>query len=312
METGSSFGCNYFLAFFFLMLTSCCVVSGGCSYHTPARNLSRASWCSYAGSPRVIGVLPFQNSTSDQDISQLVRASFYSHLTIRPYKDVELNQIDQALQDLGIKTISSSNKKAIMRLGRKLGLDYLVFGRVRSKERLYVAVYSRASLYVEILVVEARSGKAVWKDSYIATSHGGGIPLSPLAIPLISIFSGLNLRNSVMLNMVEEACRNLAYRMPLFAPNKEKPNCCLSGIPHYVLQVGAFSQRLRAVSQVEFLRNKGYPAYLKEKLLRSKKFYRVLLGPYESMSEAQRVKKKIEAETGIKPVLKRLAQKAQQ
>jgi len=306
VEQESSFSRRCSLALKFLTLMSWCVVLAGCAYHTPVKSLSRASWCVYSGSPKVIGVLPFQNSTSDQDISQLVRASFYSHLTIRPYKDVELTEIDKALRSLGIKVISSSNKQAIKKLGDMLGLDYLVFGRVRAKERLYVAIYSRASLYVEILIVETQTGKPVWKDSYIATSHGGGIPLSPLSIPLISIFSGLNLRNSVMLNMVEEACRSLAYRVPLF-DNGHNGSMCSKDFASYALQIGAFSDKSRAVSQLELMRNKGYPVYIKEKMVHSEKLYRVLLGPYESMSEAKRVKKEVALATDITPVLKAVA-----
>ena len=267
--------------------------------------LPRAAWCAHpAETPGVIGVMPFQNCTSDQDISRLVRASFYSHLTIRPYKDVELGEVDKALHTLGLRTINSANKEAVKTVGRMLGLDYVVFGRVKAKERLYLAIYSRASLFVEIVVVDTHSGREIWRDSYVASSHGGGIPLSPLSVPLISIFSGLNLRNSVVLNMVEEACRTLAYRVPLFqgAVNGQKTR---DNILSYAVQLGAFSERARAVKLLRLMRSRGYPAYMSEQGKGpSSTLYRLMLGPYESRQEAERMKREISKEIGIMPIIR--------
>jgi hypothetical protein len=99
-------------------------------------------------------------------------------------------------------------------LGRLLDCDAVVFGRVTDFDSLYAAVYSRFSVGRGNRGVGHPQRAENMAGSHVANSHEGGVPLSLLEIPLVSIRSGLNLRETVRIHTVDELTRYLAQRVP--------------------------------------------------------------------------------------------------
>lgn len=161
-----------------------------------------------------LAVLPFVNKTDNQDIAGLIRRAFYCHLSIRPYQDIELHVVDEKLRQLGFADAAALSKVSIKKLGEALGCEALVTGEVSEFKRLFLGVYSQLSLGASITVWDTRSGTIIWSDHYVARKHEGGVPLSLFELPLISIRSGWNLRESQKVSVADELTRQLAQRMP--------------------------------------------------------------------------------------------------
>ena len=284
--------CRYILIFFYfsLLLLSC------------SRNYNKELLPPRENIPPVnaktIAVLPFENNTDNKALSSLVRNSFYSHLAIRAFNDVELAVVDKTLHGLGIKKVEDNDTSIIKKLGKLLGADYLVFGRVNANKKIYLALYSLNSIEAEINIVDSETCKSVWIDNIIFEKHDGGLPTSFLSIPFISFSSGMNVKDDTTFMLVENACRLLAYRIPTKiignGNNRRK----------YFLQAGAFINNDKAVLLFKKLSANGYKVFLKHLKIKGAEWSKVLLGPFDSREEANRIKADLYERFKIKTILK--------
>ena len=165
--------------------------------------------------PKSIAILPFGNLTDSEDIHEFVRTTFYSHLCAQPYKDIELHEVDRKLKVHNLMNHKALTAKSAKRLGRVLGCDAVVIGKVTEYQRLYAGLYSQMAVGASIAVWDTRSGKQIWNDEHVTRQHEGGIPLALTDIAMIGIRSGLNLTESEKVKTVDELSRYLSSRVPI-------------------------------------------------------------------------------------------------
>jgi hypothetical protein len=238
-----------------------------------------------------LAVLPFINHTTAPGLEDFVRVSFYSHLSARPFADIEPQRVDLALDPPPTSTRLEPDQ--VRAIGARLQADLLVSGDLLAFERVYAGLYSHISMEVSIVLYECRNGRSVWSDSYEASSHEGGIPLSLLEIPLIGLRTGLNLREKEKIQLVDELTRHLSARIPY--PGT-RADTVAAGPPAgaYEVQVGAFLDGERAREHLAGLRQRGLPVYLRaEAAAGGGTWHRLVLGPYESQREAVQKKETV-------------------
>ena len=165
--------------------------------------------------PKSIAVLPFGNKTEVEDLDEFVRATLYSHLAPHPYKDIELHEVDRKLKRYNLINYEKFNHASAKRLGRILRCDAVVIGEVTEFQRMYAGVYSQMAVGASITIWDTRSGKKLWSDEHVTRHHEGGIPLAITDLAMISIRSGLNLRDSEKVKTVDELSRHLISRFPV-------------------------------------------------------------------------------------------------
>lgn len=258
--------------------------------------------------PRSVAVLPFVNRTESVGLDGLVRSSFYSHLSVRPYRDVELHTVDRRLRGLLARDDRELSQIPAEQLGRLLGCDAVVFGETTEFRRVFAGIYSQMAVGASIDIWDTRSGRKIWSDRHAVRYHEGGVPLSLVDIPLISVRSGMNLRGTVKIRAVDELARYLARRVP--APRQIPYEEKRTPVYAYELQVGAFLGEQRALDLLRALRERGYPGFLRRVRNDAGLWHRVLLGPYEDHEEAIRVQKEIQAELGTEPIMAQVLSKA--
>jgi hypothetical protein len=168
--------------------------------------------------PKSIAVLPFGNKTEVEDLDEFVRETFYSHLAPQPYKDIELREVDRTLKRYNLINYEKFNHVSAKRLGRILRCDAVVIGEVTEFQRVYAGVYSQMAVGASISIWDTRSGKKLWTDEHVTRHHEGGIPLAITDLAMISIRSGLNLRDSEKVKTVDELSRHLISRVPVPDP----------------------------------------------------------------------------------------------
>lgn len=242
--------------------------------------------------PRQVAVLPFADSTQTNGLADLVRAAFYSHLSVLPFNDLELYQVDARLKDHDLSTADRIAQTPVKDLGLILGVDAVVFGEVTEFDRVFAGFYSQLSVGAAITIYDTRSGQRLWADSHVSRFHEGGLPFSIISIPLITMRSGLNLRETVKLRAVDELCRELINRIP----SSKSEDIGKKEVYAYEVQAGAFLEEKWAQNLSQQLRQKGFPAAIRQHREGPDLWHRVLIGPYPAQEEAQRVLEKIRTE----------------
>lgn len=165
--------------------------------------------------PKSIAILPFSNQTESEDINEFVRTTFYSHLCAQPYKDIDLHEVDRRLKIHNVVNPDRLTRKSARRLGRILGCDAVVIGKVTEYQRLYAGIYSQMAVGASIAVWDTRTGKQIWSDDHVTRNHEGGIPLALTDFAMIGIRSGMNLTESEKIKTVDELSRYLTGRVPI-------------------------------------------------------------------------------------------------
>lgn len=192
-----------------LLMASFWILLTACSAKKPIANQELHRALATDDPPRSVAVLPFSDRSRTEGLAEMVRTSFYSHLSALPYKDIELDEVDARLKEHDLNSPEGIPPTAVKLLGRILAADAVVFGEVTEFDRVFAGLYSQLSVGAAITIYDTRSGRKLWQDEYVARFHEGGLPLDIISIPLIGMRSGLNLRTAVKLRAVDELCREL-------------------------------------------------------------------------------------------------------
>ena len=165
--------------------------------------------------PKSIAILPFGNQTDSEDIDEIVRTTFYSHLSAQPYKDIELYEVDRKLKRFNLSEYEKLSDVSAKRLGRILRCDAVVVGEVTEFQKVYAGIYSQMAVGASITVWDTRTGKKIWSGEHVTRSHEGGIPLALTDLAMIGFRSGMNLTESEKIKTVDELSRHFTSRIPI-------------------------------------------------------------------------------------------------
>ncbi|WP_373498296.1 GNA1162 family protein [Desulfococcus sp.] len=237
--------------------------------------------------PRSVAVLPFTDLTGTPGLAESMRIEFYGHMSVLPFDDMELYVIDETLRRHRMGDPKVISRTPVKALGRVLGCDAVVFGNVYEFQKIYAGLYSSMNIGLSLQIWDARTAEIIWTDRYTARIHDGGLPLTFFDVPMITLRSGLNLRDTVKLHAIDEACRYLVHRIPTPRSVIRNPSTA------YILQVGAFSSRDRAAAVEGRFRQDGFPAFIRKSRDERGVWHRVFLGPYRSMASALEIQQKL-------------------
>ncbi len=288
---------NLSSAFFALLFFVC----GGCAGHAPPayQPLSNAVEC--GDPPQSVAVLPVINHTNIEGLEEEFRVSVFSQMTVLPYRDVELSAIDSKLEENGLMEDFAFTEVSIRELGRILRCDAVALGEVNDFYRVFLGVYSRMSIEGSITIWDTRTGEKIWTETKEVSKHEGGIPFNILDLPLISVRSGYNLRNTNQEEVVEELAELLISRIPapacFIANNKADVKYV------YELQAGAYLIRDNAVKLEKYLEKLGYPASIRTNWGEVGLWHKVFVGPCEERETALDLQKEIRENIGMQPVI---------
>lgn len=266
-----------------------------CSFsETRGEKVTRHLETTGTGSKNVV-ILPFENESGEKDLEKLVRESFYKHLSAKNYRDVELNEVDRALEILSHDSKTTWKDLGPSDLKRMFGADYAIYGEVLDYDEVFLAIYSQISLTVRVRIVRCQDGKEVWQQRTTERSHDGGIPLGLLGVIPAAVRSGIHLRDERTMDIIERLNRKLVDEIP------EPPKA--DALPFFVeIQVASFQDRTRAEKTKKNIETKGFSPRIETAILGDKQWHRVLLGPYYKVGEAETVKEQISEDTKFQPI----------
>ena len=254
-----------------------------------------AAWLPKDGPPPTVAVMPFDNLTSNEEIGTLVRKTFYNHFSSKNYKDIELSGVDQALASIQKTQAGTWRDVPPETLGKYLHADFVIYGKVKDYQKLFLGVYSQIALTVEVEMVDCRDGKGVWWKTETKRSHDGGIPLEWLSLMSATARSGLHMQHERTLDLVESINRDLVAEIP-------EPAVSPGGPLSVNIQIAAFLEKNRAAATVEECRGIGFEPRVETVQITDRTWYRVLLGPYKEIQAAERDRKLLAERTKFQPI----------
>jgi hypothetical protein len=251
-------------------------------------------WINKDKTPTIV-ILPFENNTDEANIQVLVRRTFANSMSCKNYRDLKLQEVDEALAILSRTYGKPWRSLTPVNLGKLFHCDFLIYGDITMFRRLFLGLYAQFAIGVQIKMVETAYGTVVWKKELVQRAHEGGIPISPFGVIPDFLRCSMSLREEQKIALVEKACRELIKEVP--NPPKHVSSVFIVGI-----QVVSFAEKERAVKTRKELKSRGYDARIEKVALGSKKWFRIIIGPYYDQKEAAAIKRVIEKDPRFQPV----------
>lgn len=164
--------------------------------------------------PRTIAILPFQNETQEVGISNQVRRSFANHFSGKAYRDIKLPIVDEKSVQIEKSSGKSIVEIAPAEICQAIACDGLIYGRVIDYKKVYGVVYSQLGAEAEIWMVNAKTGKEIFRIRDAVRYHEGGVPMSPVGLIMTAVSTAMNLRDIQQVRMVNELCYKFNLKIP--------------------------------------------------------------------------------------------------
>ena len=186
--------------------------------------------------PRKIAVLPFDNLIGGKYILNSVplprfskketdgwnwtyanrlRRFFFGHFASREFVDIELMYVDKVLQELGILTPNDLYQIPAQELGRILGADALIYGRVTEYKNSYYMLYKQIRIGLSIKCVSTKDGSIFFEGEQVRHDNDIRVATNPFDFIIASFQNSMSMRDVYAARASEEVVRELVLRIPI-------------------------------------------------------------------------------------------------
>jgi len=190
----------------------------------------------YTDPPRKIAVLPFDNLIGGKYIlnsipfprfskketdgwnwtyANRLRRFFFGHFASREFVDIELMYIDKMLQELGILSPNDLYKIPAQELGRILGADALIYGRVTEYKNSYYLLYKQIRIGLSIKCVSTKDGSTFFEGEQVRHDNDIRVATNPFDFVIASFQNSMSMRDVYAARASEEVVRELVLRIPI-------------------------------------------------------------------------------------------------
>ncbi len=163
-----------------------------------------------AAPPDCVAILPLSVKTPSQPMATAedaakVRLSLYAHLAIQSKREIKLERVDRVLKETG------GDRKA---MAERLHCPAFIEGEITEYGSMFLALYSRVAVGLELKMVRAADGVVLWRGSHTASSHGGALPLDPVGVAMGLADAASNVRDEQILRVTDDIARRLVSTIP--------------------------------------------------------------------------------------------------
>jgi len=160
-----------------------------------------------------VAILPFQNKSEKPGADDVLRKSFFTHLSAKGYSLIRLEEIDERMN---LAAIDKNNLESenLYNLGRIVKSDALVFGKVIKCDKYFFGVYSQVIFSAEMKMIDIMTSKVIWQAEHTEKMHSDSIPVSVLSIPMAVVDSSINVREKVIEDTVDNLVKKFMASVP--------------------------------------------------------------------------------------------------
>ncbi len=166
--------------------------------------------------PQCIAVLPlkYNSKNKGQAKSQKnpeltpeqltgIRRILYSHVAPLPFRDVELSEIDKVVKNRSV------TEEEYGEIATALDCDALLTGTITKYDTEFIGFYSKTSVGADLRLIRAEDNKVLWKGRHVATSHAGGLPITPVDVVVSVFHASTNIEDEQLIRVTDDLFRNL-------------------------------------------------------------------------------------------------------
>ncbi len=165
--------------------------------------------------PRKVAILPFSNSSHNDNAGPVVRKMFYNFFSSLNYVDMEQSRIDQRLQSAGLfDDIANGGEIPVEKVCQTLGVDALISGEVTAFGKIYAILYSEVNAGLKARMISCSNGRTIWENEHTAHIREGGVSISPLGLASTAARVLLNLRQTKTMRVVSDLCMDMTATIP--------------------------------------------------------------------------------------------------
>ena len=190
----------------------------------------------YSNPPKRVAILPFDNLVGgnyilnevpiprfDKDkekdwnwtYANRVRKFFFGHFSAREFEDIELMYVDKVLSALNIKTPNDLYNATPQELGRILGADALIYGKITDFKNSYYTLFAQIRIGLHIKCVSTVDGSIFFEGEHKRYDNDIRIATNPFDYVIASFQNYMSLRDVYAARASEEVARELVLRIPI-------------------------------------------------------------------------------------------------
>ncbi|NOQ94007.1 MAG: SH3 domain-containing protein [Methylophaga sp.] len=148
---------------------------------------------------------------NNEALEQL-RWNLYAHLAPYPYRDIELEKVNEAVLSFG------NDSSGYAAIAADLKCEALLLGEVIDYRSEHFGLYSQISIGIRMQLIRASNNEMLWQGHHIAKSQGGAVPLTPIDI-VVGIYSATeNVSDEQLVRVEDDLFRRLLSTWDTTAP----------------------------------------------------------------------------------------------
>jgi hypothetical protein len=123
--------------------------------------------------------------------------------------------VDKTLQELGILSPNDLYKIPAQELGRILGADALIYGRVTEYKNSYYLLYKQIRIGLSIKCVSTKDGSTFFEGEQVRHDNDIRVATNPFDFVIASFQNSMSMRDVYAARASEEVVRELVLRIPI-------------------------------------------------------------------------------------------------
>lgn len=165
-----------------------------------------------------IAVLPFTSNVKKENqvfnSSELipidvVRRSFYAHLSPYAFRDIEIERINYLFDQNKLDNLTAKKFFSI-----NYNCNYIIEGQLTNFSKTNMTVFSNISIRINVKLIDTKNNQIIWEASEHKQSRGGDLPISPLSLLSSFYRSYKNTQDEKIFNLIDEVNRHLIHTLP--------------------------------------------------------------------------------------------------
>ncbi len=154
--------------------------------------------------------------------SNRLRKFFFAHLSLREFEIQDLVETDAILQELGINCPEKLYKCDPKDLGKALGVDAVIYGKVTHYGSHYYLLFEQVVVGLYARCVSTHNGSTLFEVAEVRRDNNIRIATNPIDLAAGAIQNIIALRDLYVAKAGDEACREMVARIPVVKSLEEE------------------------------------------------------------------------------------------
>lgn len=244
----------------------------------PGQRLLKVSTSLYTNPPRRVAILPFENLEGGDFIlngrpfthrkeekkkawnwtySNRLRRFLFAYLSLREFDLQGMLETDIILKELDITNPKSLYNTPPQDLGRAMGVDALIYGKVTRYRAHYYLLFTQVQVGLYVRCVSARDGSTLFEISEIRRDNNFRVATNPIDFVAASVQNTMGLRDLYVARAADEVCREMVSRIPVIEALKQEKERHLKSLVASSRNVRSVKERLANGKEQDYVTDGG-------------------------------------------------------